>query len=97
MGDLPIGYVRRGDSRKVGGGMTISGLQIQSILKTGDRSVRWVEKKREGIENHSIERGRVEISVEGRKKRIRERATHQMIARLTGVRKTSVSPPRENR
>jgi hypothetical protein len=72
--------------------MIMSGAQIQSILKTHHKSVRWGEKKREVIENRSIERHRVEISVEGRKKQIRERATHQMIERLTGAQKTSASP-----
>jgi len=77
--------------------MTVSGLQIQNILKIYHRSIRWDEEKVGGSQERPDRRDRVEISVEGRKKQIRQKAADQVIERLTRAKDSRASFPREIR
>ncbi len=76
--------------------MTLSGFQIQTILKTWHKNFRWIRKKPGGGEDQSHDRDRVETSVEGRKKRIRQKAANHVIERLTRARNTTVPLPKDS-
>lgn len=76
--------------------MRVCGFQIQNILKTYYRNIRWGEKKAEGREEPYHGREKVEVSVEGRKKQICQKAAHQVIQRLTMSKNTRTSFPEES-
>jgi hypothetical protein len=76
--------------------MPILGFQIQTILKTYHKNVWWTKKKPAGGEDQSHDRDRVETSVEGRKKRIRQKAANNVIERLTRPRNTTVPLPKDS-
>lgn len=76
--------------------MRICGFQIKNILKTYYKNIRWGEKKAERREERYHGRDKVEISVEGRKKKICQKAADQVIQRLTTPKNTPTSFPEES-
>ena len=77
--------------------MTISGLQVQHILRTHHRSIRWGETGVEEPINRPVRHGDVEISTEGRKNQIRQNATNRVLERLTRAGNGPVSSREETR
>ena len=77
--------------------MTISGLQIQNILRIYHKSIWWEEERARGNQERVDGRDQVEISVEGRKKQIRQKAAGQVIDKLTRAKASATSFPEETR
>lgn len=76
--------------------MTVAGFQIQSIVKTYHKNIRWTGKRAEGSEDRSVSRDRVEISVEGRKKQVCQKAANQVVERLTRAKNSTAAFPEES-
>lgn len=76
--------------------MPRSGFQIQTILKAYHKSFRWIRTKAGDRGERSNDRNRVEISVEGRKKKICQKAANCVIEKLTRAEDTRVTLPKES-
>ncbi len=77
--------------------MTVSCLRIRNILKTYRKNLRWAESEMEDSEERARERDRVEISVEGRREQICQKAANHVVDRLTKAEKTKASSPEEDK
>jgi hypothetical protein len=76
--------------------LTVSSVQIQSMLKTYHRNRLWVGKHAKGRVERWSQRDRVEIPVEGGKRRICQKAANQVIDRLTRFKNKGASTSEES-
>ena len=76
--------------------MTISGLQIRQILKIYHKSVRSDESYPNRHTSQSEGNDWVEISFDGRKRQIRQKAVNHVLERLTRAEQIPRSSPEEN-
>jgi len=77
--------------------VTISGLQVQHILKTYHRNIQWGRTGDEEAANRPGRDGRVKIFSEGRKNQIRQKVTNHVLKRLTRAGNGRVSSGEETR
>lgn len=84
-GQIADGLDEGRESWKGDCGMIISVFRIYNLLKAYHRNLQWSLEKSRGDAKRSQERDRVEISVEERKKRIRQKAASEVLERLTSA------------
>lgn len=71
--------------------MTISVFRIYNLLKAYHKNLQWSFEKSRSDAKRSQERDRVEISVEGRKEQIRQKAARDVLERLTSAKDATAS------
>ena len=64
-------------------GVTVRSFQILNILKTYDKHVRSGERKASGCKVNPSGRDRVQVSAEGRKKQVYQKAAGEVVEKLT--------------